>query len=565
MTDYCYYIGVYPKGMSAAVQFEMHLLQRRFHAVFLAQDAVEEKHCLMHFGMSTHHLSEKPFCFTSMYRVLQPAMDTQGGERTYRTMTKHFVPETSITMHGNPKKKMFKKRHRVSDPEALCEAEKVIRKHILQCRDQWQSAINKPWRATCQKQGEHAFSSVEICHLIGKILGEAVFTDTDGKHREMPKVSLTDYEMEVMCLVSHVEGDDDDVWVFGVRDHDDDQTNEICRWTVSRKLKSVGSENNTVQHPLSSTRCAVAACICLYVLSRYASCDTSDAGCGSSPQNRALRDGEMCSVAEAVTHDFLSHSHGIFLDPMCGMGTIPLILHAIVNRYELQSSTIASHVSSSETPVSVYSIGTESAFLGCDLEEGSVKLGQLIVSNRMAAAKSSHSNIRLFTSDTTHMSSIPTGAVDMIIVDPPWGHRHCTASLVMRDFKKWMKEWLRTLKEGGLLTLITIRTNHTMHDYKIHFERKGLCECIEQIQFNNAGFDQCGLFVFRKTANCQQQCRVDQQVEEAETSSPICTCRKRKGSLGADDPAARHRASCTISIQNRKLEMPSVSQSSVPK
>ena len=87
---------------------------------------------------------------------------------------------------------------------------------------------------------------------------------------------------------------------------------------------------------------------------------------------------------------------------------------------------------------------------------------------------------------------------DIIIVDPPWGHRHGKHHTVMKNQFRWMNEWVRVLKVGGLLGMVTIRTKQVLHDYNIHFSQGRGLELIEQLQFNNSGVRQCCYFVFKK-------------------------------------------------------------------
>ena len=35
------------------------------------------------------------------------------------------------------------------------------------------------------------------------------------------------------------------------------------------------------------------------------------------------------------------------------------------------------------------------------------------------------------------------GAVDVLLVDPPWGQRHSNFSKVMKNINAWAKDWVR--------------------------------------------------------------------------------------------------------------------------
>eukprot|EP00392_Amoebophrya_sp_AT5.2_P006416 g6428.t1 len=118
----------------------------------------------------------------------------------------------------------------------------------------------------------------------------------------------------------------------------------------------------------------------------------------------------------------------------------------------------------------------------------------------------------------TRRLPVRTGSVDLILVDPPWGQRHGRFTGIQKNWRKWKGEWLRVLRVGGLLGVVTIRTKHVLQEYEDWFgtdkysrgtavstgandhatARTG-CELLYAKTLNNAGYVQCQFFLFRKT------------------------------------------------------------------
>eukprot|EP00392_Amoebophrya_sp_AT5.2_P019149 g19883.t1 len=117
----------------------------------------------------------------------------------------------------------------------------------------------------------------------------------------------------------------------------------------------------------------------------------------------------------------------------------------------------------------------------------------------------------------TRRLPVRTGSVDLILVDPPWGQRHGRWNGIQKNWRKWKEEWLRVLRVGGLLGVVTIRTKHVLQEYEDWFgtekysrgtavstsandatARTG-CELLYAKTLNNAGYVQCQFFLFRKT------------------------------------------------------------------
>jgi ubiquinone/menaquinone biosynthesis C-methylase UbiE len=96
-------------------------------------------------------------------------------------------------------------------------------------------------------------------------------------------------------------------------------------------------------------------------------------------------------------------------------------------------------------------------------------------------------------------------------VDPPWGQRHGSHILVQRQFRKWALEWIRVLKPGGILGIISITTRHIDRELvDLASDFRGLIAPFgssESEQFEkgkgsvvmiNCGYDMCKIWMHRK-------------------------------------------------------------------
>jgi 23S rRNA G2069 N7-methylase RlmK/C1962 C5-methylase RlmI len=83
---------------------------------------------------------------------------------------------------------------------------------------------------------------------------------------------------------------------------------------------------------------------------------------------------------------------------------------------------------------------------------------------------------------------------DIIVTDPPWGHRHMKSSQLNKQYHAWIREWSRVLKPGGLLVISTI-TSRIVED-KMNVAKK--FELVEKSRFDNMGFTVCTCFIYRK-------------------------------------------------------------------
>ncbi|CAD7958475.1 unnamed protein product [Amoebophrya sp. A120] len=132
---------------------------------------------------------------------------------------------------------------------------------------------------------------------------------------------------------------------------------------------------------------------------------------------------------------------------------------------------------------------TKFHLLGADCKE---------LAENLKATSSKHPPPVDFLSQTT-CNRLPfrSGVVDLIFVDPPWGQRHGSHTLIQKNWKKWMTEWVRVLRDkSGLLGVVTIRTKQVLRDYHSFFEKE--LELVSNLMLNNAGYQQCQFFLFRK-------------------------------------------------------------------
>jgi ubiquinone/menaquinone biosynthesis C-methylase UbiE len=349
----------------------------------------------------------------------------------------------------------------------MAEATRVLNTHLDHFCKEYINFLHRPWKIVCKKQGNHAVSGKDISRLFGS-LADNISKEAKYAGIELSSVSLNNSEVDVFIFVSNSisnestslsyksdssennpKCDDNkniDLWFFGVR--------KTPYNSIQDHLSSCSPSNQTtidLKHPLSSTDNSVAACLSTFVIAKY----------------------------------FSSISNILFLDPMCGTGTIPMVFQNICKN-----------------------IGKHAYVVGAEIDYNSLKIAETKYRNELLQQKSfcdtsdidtlTHFSTPNFILANTMMLPLRSNLFDVIIVDPPWGHRHGKHHVIMKNMFRWMMEWIRVLKDGGILGIVTIRTKQVLHEYNSHFnEGRGL-ELVERINFENSGMSQCCYFVFRK-------------------------------------------------------------------
>jgi hypothetical protein len=192
----------------------------------------------------------------------------------------------------------------------------------------------------------------------------------------------------------------------------------------------------------------------------------TDTSLGSNPQPSII--------------DINSSTKFIALDPMCGVGTFPLAFQYIMRRY-------------------YPSLLPGVKIIGADAALESIEQARRNCSRSIAPGEN---EIVFHVQENEDQVSIPLpcDCVDVIVVDPPWGHRHCTFAYINKMMIKWMSEWVRVLKpRTGVLAVVTIRTRHfELQVAPILKHKLGVDYLREPVMFDNKGFDMCKLYIMGK-------------------------------------------------------------------
>ena len=168
--------------------------------------------------------------------------------------------------------------------------------------------------------------------------------------------------------------------------------------------------------------------------------------------------------------------HLVVLDPMAGVGKLPLNL-----------AVQQSHETAPENSRGFYLLGSEV------LRES---LGKALQHRAQLPASTLPRGFEV-NQATTNRLPYRNGVIDAIVVDPPWGQRHLSHSVIQKNWVKWFKEWVRVVRRGGLIVVVTIRTKQLLHDYERRTRGKDL-ELLAQRTFDNCGWRQCQVLVFRR-------------------------------------------------------------------
>ena len=124
-------------------------------------------------------------------------------------------------------------------------------------------------------------------------------------------------------------------------------------------------------------------------------------------------------------------------DPMCGVGTCLFALHY----------TVSTHFS-----------GARPACIGSDASEPSVRQARDNLS-RLQFDPGRFAFVQCAAEAVGRDGAMPLNGVDLVIVDPPWGHRHGTFADICRRTPAWARQWVAVLRWARPHQLRRPRTN----------------------------------------------------------------------------------------------------------
>lgn len=354
------------------------------------------------------------------------------------------------------------------------------------------------WKLNIQKFGDQSWSSTGAVKVFDQLF-DAARADEDLLERLPPgKVDLKNPKLEVvvhvirpnqsaaakMCPdIAECDSLLQDLWIFGIRRRDGDDSSNANNFTESltnlstlptpnRQVVANTRDGNFDDLCASKTQLATAAALSLQILRKHIKI--------------------ACKESNSKKRFGLTEREIVFLDPMCGVGTIPIVWREMARRQIFASKSINSPTS--DDSYHHQTSPPTCTFVGTELNEMGVRAAnECVYQNVNDGLK--YLDVRFMQADTSKLP-LPACSVDVIFVDPPWGQRHGSYSYVGKMWHKWHREWLRILKPGGILSMVTIRSKHVLHEYEECFRKQ--CVLVEKRLFNNAGFDNCCFFVFKK-------------------------------------------------------------------
>ncbi|KAF4668498.1 hypothetical protein FOZ61_006339 [Perkinsus olseni] len=206
-----------------------------------------------------------------------------------------------------------------------------------------------------------------------------------------------------------------------------------------------------------------------------------------SKEGRASRAPD--AVSFCVGHLALMHHHHnkgdgtmVVSDPMCGVGSYLFAMYFIlVVRGSSRGLVKFYGYDADEEAIAI--ARANAARLGWDIKFEVLDCGEAV------GAKGA---------DGLTGGSPPIKA-DLVLVDPPWGHRHLTHPMVRKLYPRWSRSWLSLLKdESSLCVVVTIRTSHMQKEILPHLTYRvpNFTQVGSPVQFDNMGFGQCAAFLW---------------------------------------------------------------------
>lgn len=319
----------------------------------------------------------------------------------------------------------------------------AVEAEIRRSTPSWRKALRpfKHWRVTVHRAGRtHCFKTPDVAPGIGEavaFVGAVALTDdcTVG-----PQVDLKHFDVELVVFVS--DGIDEVRVGAGARRRNLMGGQQLMALGVRSRRTRARQATLTIQKGavLSRANDTVALCVAQHAA------------------DLLLAGGDTCGARERASFRVL--------DPMCGVGTYLLALRWVLAQRGAP--------------------GVE--LLGLDVEAASVGLAQ-------ANAVGSGATLLLASSVALPLRNC---SVDLVLADPPWGQRHGSHTCVKRNFKVWFREWLRVLRPGGRMVVVTICTSHLEQRVVPAFTKERQVIMERSVQFDNMGWTQCKLYTFRK-------------------------------------------------------------------
>lgn len=191
----------------------------------------------------------------------------------------------------------------------------------------------------------------------------------------------------------------------------------------------------------------------------------------------------------------------VCLDPMCGVGTFPLALAFVLRRHH---PTRCGGMKIWGTEECEESVSTANRNLRPGTTEASSAVEQDESQHDVQAvprdSQPSETSIAFAVEQADDLSFLANDSVDMIVVDPPWGHRHGGFKVLNKMTVRWVREWGRVLRpHTGVMAIVTIRTTQMENMVLPQLHRQiGLRLIRPPIVFDNKGFHFCKLFLIKK-------------------------------------------------------------------
>ena len=478
----------------------------------------------------------------------------------------HIDPVVETKFCGRNQKIPLKKRK--SDPVARENAGIIMTKTIEAERANWSRAIDRPWRATVEKTGarDHGVSSVELCQDFVHICAENMPERGEADLKRAP-VSMAEYELEVLILLSHPGGSSRETRkpemgrpptaIFGAT-----VSSMAEKGDGEGKAKGGGERGTEAKASAASTTAVDDARVlrtdggnldedlwCFGIRVRRPSL-LEKRGLGVMKTNFSVAASLCLLMLREQRNDTVGNAGVTVLDPMCGHGSLPLVMHLmqqkvgrmLSNRSDGRSENQQGNlVDGTISPVSVNKEGDRYQkqdltmagdemrndhpvveplppfkLLGCDTKDSSYasdismhfrdSLHQSRCQSQSQPTPSTKTAVPIQPPTASWLGSADTcrlqlrdSTIDCLIVDPPWGQRHGSHKFVEKNLRKWLFEWSRVLKVGGLLGMVTIRTNHMVRELAIEpFARNLVSVEGFPLRFNNCGYPHCMFFLLRR-------------------------------------------------------------------
>ena len=428
----------------------------------------------------------------------------------------HVDPVIETKLCGRNHKFSVKKKK--SDPVARENARRMLTKTIESERTNWDRAIDRPWRVTVEKMGDHGVSSVELAQDFGAIGTKNMPERGDGDQRA--PVRMRDFELEVMIVLSHPRS----------------------REVSNGKMLKMGLSHSSVE-PEAKARTTNAAITDPRVLLTESGNLDEDLWCfGIRLRRQSLLEKRGVEVTKTklsvaagictlMLRELANIKHGeprlTVLDPMCGHGTLPLVMHLMqqkLGRILLDVKKRKRIKEENQDQEEVVTMGEDGKkhvdleleppppfnIIGSDAKDLSYAI-EITKHFRDSLCQSQPQPMPTTTvqmqppiaswigsADTCRLP-IEDSSIDCLVVDPPWGQRHGSHTFVAKNLRAWIFEWYRVLHVGGLLGIVTIRTNQMVRELSIEPFAHNLIACEDfPIMFNNSGYPQCMFFLLRK-------------------------------------------------------------------